>query len=61
MEVIVKYPTDKDEIKKFEEKVAYFKAFLLYNSVDKLQVSDNVKNEIFKCLLDKMEESDRMI
>ena len=31
------------------------------NSVDKLQVSDNVKNEIFKCLLDKMEDSDRMI
>ena len=61
MEVIVKYPTDKDEIKIFEEKVGYFKAFLLYNSVDKLQVSDNVKNEIFKCLLDKMEDSDRMI
>ena len=61
MKVIVKYLTDKNEIKKFEEKVAYFKIFLLYNSGDKLQVSNNVKNQIFKCLLDKMEDNDRMI
>ena len=61
MEVIVEYPTKEEDIKRFKEKVAYFKAVLLYHSVDKLEVSENVKNEIFKCLLDKMDDNERMI
>ena len=61
MEVIVEYPTKEEDIKRFKEKVAYFKAVFLYHSVNKLNVSETVKNEIFKCLLDKMDDNERMI
>lgn len=51
MNVIVNYPTDKEEINNLNEKIAEFKATLVFESIKRLNITEEGKRKVTRELL----------
>lgn len=51
MDVIINYPTDKTGMNILNEKIAEFKAFLIFESIKGLNISSAGKKKVIKELL----------
>ena len=51
MNIIVNYPTEKDAIESLSERVAEFKAILVFESIKRLNITEEGKRKVTKELL----------
>ncbi len=52
MKLKVNYPSEQSDIEKLNNNIAEFKAILILESVEKLEVSEDSKKEILKNLIE---------
>lgn len=61
MDSVVIYPENEDEKRNLEERVAYFKAYLIYSAIDELSISDVDKKRLLSKICNILENSDGVL
>ena len=61
MDSVFIYPEIENEKRNLEERVAYFKAYLIYSAINELSISDEDKKRVLSKIYSILENSDGIL